>query len=135
VTGRWLRAIPNAKAAASAGPCVDDNKRTAFIACELFLEANGLVLDAPDEECLAMTLGLAASEVDEAEFADWCARTLSPLPTQRVPAPCEGGVGRARQPPPPLPLLARGGRRRGANVDNGGCGVGEKRNRGNNDDE
>lgn len=52
-------------------PFVDGNKRTAFVACELFLVANGLELVASDEECLAMVLGLAASEIDEAEFAAW----------------------------------------------------------------
>lgn len=52
-------------------PFIDGNKRTAFVACELFLVANGYDLVASDEECLAMMLGLAASEIDEAEFAAW----------------------------------------------------------------
>ncbi len=52
-------------------PFVDGNKRTAFVACELFLSANGYELVASDEECLAMMLGIAASEIGEAEFAAW----------------------------------------------------------------
>jgi death-on-curing protein len=52
-------------------PFIDGNKRTAFVACELFLAANGYALAASDEECLAMMLALAASEIDEAEFAAW----------------------------------------------------------------
>jgi death-on-curing protein len=52
-------------------PFIDGNKRTAFVACELFLAANGYELTASDEECLAMMLALAASEIDEAEFAAW----------------------------------------------------------------
>lgn len=52
-------------------PFVDGNKRTAFVACELFLAANGHDLAASDEECLAMMMALASSEVDEAEFAAW----------------------------------------------------------------
>ena len=52
-------------------PFVDGNKRTAFVACELFLAANGFDLTAPDEECLAMMLSLASGEIDEAEFAAW----------------------------------------------------------------
>jgi death-on-curing protein len=52
-------------------PFVDGNKRTAFVACELFLAANGHELVAPDEECLAMMLSLAAGEIDEAEFVAW----------------------------------------------------------------
>ncbi|MBC7769496.1 MAG: type II toxin-antitoxin system death-on-curing family toxin [Phycisphaerales bacterium] len=52
-------------------PFVDGNKRTAFVACELFLVANGRELVASDEECLAMMLSLAASEIDEAQYAAW----------------------------------------------------------------
>ena len=52
-------------------PFIDGNKRTAFVACELFLVANGVELVASDEECLAMMLALAASEIDDAEFAAW----------------------------------------------------------------
>ena len=52
-------------------PFVDGNKRTAFVACELFLAANGAELVASDEECLAMMLALAASEIGEAEFSAW----------------------------------------------------------------
>lgn len=52
-------------------PFIDGNKRTAFVACELLLSANGYELGASDEECLAMTLALAASEIGEDEFAAW----------------------------------------------------------------
>ena len=52
-------------------PFVDGNKRTGFIAAELFLAANGLELVASDEEALAFTLGLAGSEIGEAEYAAW----------------------------------------------------------------
>lgn len=59
-------------------PFIDGNKRTAFVACELFLAANGYDLNASDEECLAMMLGLAASEVIEAEFAAWLRENVQP---------------------------------------------------------
>jgi death-on-curing protein len=52
-------------------PFIDGNKRTAFVACELFLAANGHELTASDEECLAFMMALAASELDDAEFAAW----------------------------------------------------------------
>lgn len=52
-------------------PFIDGSKRTSFVACELFLMANSHELAANDEECLAMMLSLAASEIDEAEFAAW----------------------------------------------------------------
>ncbi len=59
-------------------PFIDGNKRTAFVACELFLAANGYDLAASDEECLAMMLGLAASEIGEAEFAAWLRENVQP---------------------------------------------------------
>ncbi|MGE0596733.1 MAG: type II toxin-antitoxin system death-on-curing family toxin [Hyphomonadaceae bacterium] len=59
-------------------PFVDGNKRTAFVACELFLAANGFELAAADEECLAMVLSLAAGEIDEAEFAVWLGDNAQP---------------------------------------------------------
>ncbi len=59
-------------------PFVDGNKRTAFVACELFLAANGFDLVASDEDCLAMMLSLAASEIDEAEFAAWLRDNVEP---------------------------------------------------------
>lgn len=59
-------------------PFIDGNKRTAFVACELFLAANGYDLVASDEECLAMMLGLTASEVSESEFAAWLRDNVQP---------------------------------------------------------
>jgi len=59
-------------------PFIDGNKRTAFVACELFLVANGYDLAASDEECLAMMLSLAASEIGEAEFAAWLRENVRP---------------------------------------------------------
>ncbi|MBX9746321.1 MAG: type II toxin-antitoxin system death-on-curing family toxin [Hyphomonadaceae bacterium] len=59
-------------------PFVDGNKRTAFVACELFLAANGYELGASDEECLAMMLSMTASEIDEGEFAAWLRDNVQP---------------------------------------------------------
>jgi death on curing protein len=52
-------------------PFVDGNKRTAFIAMELFLLLNGqtLILDEPD--AIATFLALAAGDLTEQELADW----------------------------------------------------------------
>lgn len=52
-------------------PFVDGNKRTAFVATELFLVLNGHRLAAEDGECVSAMLALAAGELDEAAFADW----------------------------------------------------------------
>lgn len=50
-------------------PFIDGNKRTAFVAVELFLVLNGYQLLAPDSDCVLTMLALAAGEVTEADFA------------------------------------------------------------------
>ena len=52
-------------------PFVDGNKRTAFVAVELFLALNGWSLTANDVDCVLAMLRLAGGEASEAEFADW----------------------------------------------------------------
>ncbi len=52
-------------------PFVDGNKRTAFVAVELFLALNSYELAASDADCVLKTLSLAAGDLSEAEFADW----------------------------------------------------------------
>ena len=57
---------------------VDGNKRTAFVAVELFLALNGCELIAEDADCVVTMLRLAASEIDESDFASWVrANTLA----------------------------------------------------------
>lgn len=52
-------------------PFVDGNKRTAFVAVELFLALNGLELLADDGACVLTMLAVAAGQMDEAAFARW----------------------------------------------------------------
>ena len=52
-------------------PFLDGNKRTAFVATELFLLLNGYQLGASDADCILTMLGVAAGELDEAAFAAW----------------------------------------------------------------
>lgn len=52
-------------------PFVDGNKRTAFVAAELFLALNGLELIAEDVDCVVTMLAVAAGQMDEATFARW----------------------------------------------------------------
>ena len=52
-------------------PFIDGNKRTAFVAMELFLMDNGFVLTASDEDALMTMLRLAAGEMGEGEYAGW----------------------------------------------------------------
>jgi death-on-curing protein len=52
-------------------PFLDGNKRTAFVAVELFLRLNGYVLEADDATCVLAMLAVAAGEMDEQNFAGW----------------------------------------------------------------
>lgn len=50
---------------------IDGNKRTGFVAVELFLELNGFELAADDAACVMIMLAVASGEIPEAEFAAW----------------------------------------------------------------
>ncbi len=52
-------------------PFVDGNKRTAFVAVELFLELNGFTLHASDADSVMTMLGVAEGSIDERRFAAW----------------------------------------------------------------
>ena len=52
-------------------PFIDGNKRTGFVAAELFLNLNGHELQATDADCVLTMLGVAAGEVSEEAFAAW----------------------------------------------------------------
>lgn len=52
-------------------PFVDGNKRTAFMAAYVFLARNGYFLTAPEDQATHTMMALAASDLDEAEFAAW----------------------------------------------------------------
>ena len=51
-------------------PFVDGNRRTAAVACELFLELNGYLLVAADEDLYPIFAALAAGELSEDQLAD-----------------------------------------------------------------
>lgn len=57
-------------------PFIDGNKRTAFVAVELFLALNGFELMAPDADCVINMLELAAGNLPEADFAVWIRQNL-----------------------------------------------------------
>lgn len=59
-------------------PFVDGNKRTAAVACELFLELNGYRLLASDVELYPEFLQLAAGELTEEAFTDWLRSNARP---------------------------------------------------------
>jgi death-on-curing protein len=58
-------------------PFIDGNKRTAFVAVELFLMLNGWELPATDGECVLTMLAVAAGTLEEAAYADWIRSHIS----------------------------------------------------------
>jgi death-on-curing protein len=59
-------------------PFIDGNKRVAFQAMYLFLGLNGLRIDAPEEEVVAVMLALASGDLKESELAAWLKDHPSP---------------------------------------------------------
>jgi death-on-curing protein len=59
-------------------PFVDGNKRTGFLAAYAFLYVNGLEIVADEAEVIVQCLALAASEIDETEFAAWLRDSVQP---------------------------------------------------------
>ncbi len=59
-------------------PFIDGNKRTAFVAVELFLALNGFDLLATDAECVVNMLNVAAGDIDEAAFGAWIRAHIQP---------------------------------------------------------
>nr|AIA17032.1 death-on-curing family protein [uncultured bacterium] len=60
-------------------PFLDGNKRTAFVAMELFLMKNGMLLTASDDDVVLTFLKLAAGEISEEELAAWIRQNSVPL--------------------------------------------------------
>jgi death-on-curing protein len=59
-------------------PFIDGNKRTAFVAVELFLALNGWELLASDADCIVTMLGVAAGDMEEPAFAAWLRNHIAP---------------------------------------------------------
>jgi death-on-curing protein len=58
-------------------PFNDGNKRTGFVAAELFLSLNGYELEADDANCVVTMLGVAAGDISEDAFAAWLRQNCS----------------------------------------------------------
>lgn len=70
--------LPRLAASYAAGliqnhPFVDGNKRIGFMSAYIFLNVNGQPLTADELSATAMTIALAASEIDESTYANWLA--------------------------------------------------------------
>ncbi len=57
-------------------PFADGNKRVALTVAGVFLELNGLCLDASEQDAARATRALSSGEIAEADFAAWL-RTCS----------------------------------------------------------
>ena len=68
-------------------PFVDGNKRTAAVACEVFIRLNSASLEATDLELYPVYLALAEGSLDEAAFADWLRPRIHAKPTSKVQEP------------------------------------------------
>ena len=52
-------------------PFIDGNKRTGYVAMELFLRLNGCAFPATDADCVITILCLAGGDVTDADFIAW----------------------------------------------------------------
>ena len=52
-------------------PFIDGNKRTGYVAAELFLRLDGWRLNADDASCVVTMLAVAAGDITEEAFAAW----------------------------------------------------------------
>ncbi len=59
-------------------PFIDGNKRTAYLALEVFLALNGIRFTATDAEAVVGMLALAAGELTEDEFTRWVREHVRP---------------------------------------------------------
>jgi death on curing protein len=78
----WLAALYTASIVQS-HPFVDGNKRTGFVLGVLFLELNGHVFTASQEDAANAVIALAAGELTEAGYAAFLAanvRAIDPQP-------------------------------------------------------
>ena len=57
-------------------PFIDGNKRIGFMAAYMFLDLNGTTLEADEVSATAMILSLAASEIEEKDYARWLSANI-----------------------------------------------------------
>ena len=59
-------------------PFVDGNKRTALLVSFVFLDVNGVEINATQEDAYLTILGLAAGEISEDQLTLWFERNTAP---------------------------------------------------------
>lgn len=65
----------------------DGNKRVAFLVMAVFLELNGLRLEAPETDVVRTIIGLAAGDINEPALADWLRSHVTALDGDDDPGP------------------------------------------------
>lgn len=85
----FLLAAAYAHALTRNHPFHDGNKRIALTAAGVFLELNGLRLEAPEVDAVRATIALSTRKLDRLGFADWLREA-----SRRMPRPRESS-GRA----------------------------------------
>lgn len=60
-------------------PFIDGNKRTAYVAMELFLVEHAQLLTVEDGDAVLTFLALASGELSEDQLADWIRRNMAQL--------------------------------------------------------
>lgn len=60
-------------------PFFDGNKRTSLIACQMFLQQNGLTLVAPQPDQVQIILSLASGAIGETELEAWLRPRVRPF--------------------------------------------------------
>ncbi len=60
-------------------PFVDGNKRTAIVACEIFIELNGASLAAENVEIFPVVIALAEGRLGVGEFSTWLRARIPPI--------------------------------------------------------
>jgi len=59
-------------------PFLDGNKRVAFQAMYVFLGLNGLRIESPEEEVVALVVSVAGGQIDEPQLASWLRENTVP---------------------------------------------------------
>jgi death on curing protein len=66
-------------------PFSDGNKRVALTVAGVFLELNGVRLEAPEAEAVVATTALSTRQLDERGFAEWLRASSSTLRGMKEP--------------------------------------------------
>lgn len=89
--GAYLHAFPQEMSAAYGfhiarnHPFFDGNKRTAWLALQMFLELNDFHLCVPAKDAVETMLGVASGTFGKANLVEWIASHLTAAPNAKTP--------------------------------------------------